>query len=194
MSTATRNRKPAVRAPQGLAVDFGAEILREHTEWAWALGIGEPRLPTKAEIEKYEARKDDPAFAALYAMAERAAAGEDITALPVTAVPAGPAPELERTARMAQAEADAAAFGLVTWPAARPVAVIVPPAPDPFDSDKHFGPRREGALARFEAAHAAEPDLPDPVLTPDEDAPGTAIMPVADVITGAMEAIGDDVA
>ena len=36
--------------------------MRERTEWAWALGIGEPREPTAAERKKYADRRTDPAF------------------------------------------------------------------------------------------------------------------------------------
>ena len=186
MSTATRNRKPAVRAPQGLAVDFGAEILREHTEWAWALGIGEPREPTAAERKKYADRRTDPAFGALIALAEMAAAaGEDITALPVTFVDAGPAPELQRAPDPVQAVAEAVAYGLASWPGR---AVVVPDPPqqlDPYASDKVYGPKLDAALDRFEAAH-------DEQDAAEEAAGHTSVMSAVDVHTDLIDAVGDE--
>ena len=162
---------------------------REH-----ALRVAALEALKEAVIAEYEAARTaaETAFAALYALGDRAAAisadataeeyDDAITALPVTAVPAGPAPELVSAPDPVEAVREAVAYGLVPRP-----------GDDPFDTV--FGPilppRGERAIDRFLAAHDAEPVRPDPVLTPDDDAPGTAIMPVADVITGAMEAIGD---
>jgi len=193
MTTGTRTRtKPAPAAIEALAAgggplrhDLGAQILRERTEWAWALGIGEPREPTAAERKKYADRRTDPAFGALIALAEMAAAGEDITALPVTFVDAGPAPELQRAPDPVQAVAEAVAYGLASWPGR---AVVVPDPPqqlDPYASDKVYGPKLDAALDRFEAAH-------DEQDAAEEAAGHTSVMSAVDVHTDLIDAVGDE--
>ena len=193
-------------ADRPLSVDFAAQLLRERTDLAWVLGIGEPREATEAEKARYEERRlADPAFGALYALSEQALRGEDVALLPVVAVDAGPAPELDALA--AAAEADRAEFGLAPVTLAGAAAagyefVPVPRddvSPDPFD--EIFGPRTEAdeqrdlSVTRFLDAHDAEPAEADPVLEPDDDAPRTVTMPVAEQHTEALDAVtGDEAA
>ena len=187
MTTTTKSRKPAAKPDAGLLrQDFGAAILREQPErFAYLFGLAEPRQPTRDELAKYEARRNDPAFGALIALTDRAAAGEDITALPVTFVDAGPAPELQRAPDPVQAVAEAVAYGLASWPGR---AVVVPDPPqqlDPYASDKVYGPKLDAALDRFEAAH-------DEQDAAEEAAGHTSVMSAVDVHTDLIDAVGDE--
>ena len=124
--------------------------------------------------------------------------------LPVVAVDAGPAPELDALA--AAAEADRAEFGLAPVTLAEAAAagyefVPVPRddvSPDPFD--KIFGPRtdaderRDEGVTKFLELHDSEPMPADPVLEPDDDAPRTVTMPVAEQHTEALDAVEDGAA
>ena len=49
----TRRKPPAMPADRPLSVDFAAQLLRERTDLAWVLGIGEPREATEAEKARY---------------------------------------------------------------------------------------------------------------------------------------------
>ena len=211
MPTATKPKpaaKPRAMDHGPLSVDFAAQLLRERTDLAWVLGIGEPREATAEEKARYEERRlTDPAFGALYALSEQALRGEDVALLPVVAVDAGPAPELDALA--AAADAYRAEFGLAPV-AAEDGESPWPPGADTPWLDSHdvtdlppiedfaglFKPelddRAEGAVTRFLSAHDAEPAEADPVLEPDEDAPGTVIMPAADMHTTVIDAVEDD--
>ena len=219
MPTATKPKpaaKPRAMDHGPLSVDFAAQLLRERTDLAWVLGIGEPREATEAEKARYEERRlTDPAFGALYALSEQALRGEDVALLPVVAVDAGPAPELDALA--AAAEADRAEFGLAPVTLAETAAagyefVPVPRddvSPDPFDES--FGPVRRTAdghrtdeptaeeLAEMEAAQAGSRAQVARWTggTGDDWAfadvpPVTAEMPAADMHTAVIEAVTGD--
>ena len=208
MPTATKPKpaaKPRAMDHGPLSVDFAAQLLRERTDLAWVLGIGEPREATAEEKARYEERRlADPAFGALYALSEQALRGEDVALLPVVAVDSGPAPELDALA--AAAEADRAEFGLAPVTLAEAAAagyefVPVPRddvSPDPFD--EIFGPRteaderRDEGVTKFLELHDSEPMPADPVLEPDDDAPRTVTMPVAEQHTEALDAVEDGAA
>ena len=226
MPTATKPKpaaKPRAMDHGPLSVDFAAQLLRERTDLAWVLGIGEPREATEAEKARYEERRlTDPAFGALHALSEQALRGEGVALLPIVAVPAGPAPELDALAAAARAASEAAAFGLPAedhvpaWAIATARADVMAPyeaqaaeevaeSADPFDES--FGPvrRAEPTAAELAEMEAAQAGSRAQVArwtggTGDDWAfadvpPVTAEMPAADLHTTVIEAVtGDEAA